>query len=131
LLLSNWERCQRSFTSLRMTVLSLDAGAWNLVLPSSHSQAVLGIFLQPIPETIEFFSDLRLNSSEFCRIEFSILRSALREKVILDLGFCSRRPHRDARPVFQFKDRHLLFGNLVALDIPDGLALIVFYASYH
>src|SRR5438094_9981245 len=60
-------------------------GAWNLVLPSSHSQAVLGIFLQPIPETIEFFSDLRLDSSEFCGIEFSILRPALREKVILDL----------------------------------------------
>ena len=74
---------------------------------------------------------MRLNSSEFCRIEFSILRSALRQEVILDLGFCSRRPHRDARPVFQFKNRHLLFGNLVALDIPDRLGLKILDASYY
>src|SRR5437763_14247432 len=37
-------------------------GAWTLEI--QLAQALLGILLQPIPETIEFFSDLRLDSSE-------------------------------------------------------------------
>src|SRR5438067_8924210 len=113
-----------------MTVLSLDAGAWNLVLPSSHAEAVLCILLQPIPETIEFFSDLRLDSSEFCGIEFSILRPALREKVIFDLWLRPRRPHGNARSIFEFKNRHLFFRNKVALDIFDHVPLEIFDSDH-
>src|SRR5438477_9655773 len=113
-----------------MTVLSLDAGAWNLVLPSSHAEAVLCILLQPIPETIEFFSDLRLDSSEFCGIEFSILWPALREKIILDLWLCSGRTYGDSCPVVEFKNQHLFFGNKVALDIFDHVYLEIFNSDH-
>src|SRR5260370_36091151 len=88
----------------------------------SIAQPRLGILLQPIPKAIELFSGLRLNPSKFCRIEFSILRPALRKKVIFDLGFCSRRAHRDARPVFEFKNRHFLFANRIALYVTDHLS---------
>src|SRR5205809_583372 len=72
---------------------------------------------------IEFFSDLRLDSTEFCRIEFFILRLALREKVILDLRLCSRRAYCNSRSVFEFENRHLLFGGQVAFDIFDRVRL--------
>src|SRR6266542_5037908 len=78
---------------------------------------------------IELFSDLRLDSTEFCRIEFFILRLALREKVILDLRLCSRWPHGDssrACGIFEFENRHLLFGGKVAFDIFDHVRLEIF-----
>ncbi len=44
-----------------MLGISLDVGASDLELPSV--QALRGILFQPIPETIEFFSHLRLDST--------------------------------------------------------------------
>jgi len=44
-----------------MRGISQNVGAWNLEL--QLAQALLGILLQPIPETIEFFSHLRLDST--------------------------------------------------------------------
>src|SRR6266581_7490894 len=116
---------------------ALEFGAWNLVWMLELgiwsfrlSQPRFGILLQPIPETIKFFSDLRLDSTEFCGIEFSIARPALREKVILDLWLRSRRPHGDSRSLFEFKNQHLFFGNHVALDIFDHVHLKIFHSDY-
>src|SRR6266567_1025145 len=100
-----------------------------LVMTSSLGSLIhpcLGILLQPIPKPIEFSADVRLNPTEFCRIEFPPLRPALRKKVILDLWLCSRWTHRDARSVFEFEDRHLLFGNRVAFHVPDRLSFEIF-----
>src|SRR2546430_3750251 len=79
---------------------------------------------------IEFFGDLRLNRTEFCSVEFPTLRSALREQVILDLGLRSRRTHRDARLIFQLKNRHPFFRHRVALNVPDGFSFEIFDLDY-
>src|SRR5437660_12662553 len=91
--------------------------------PGSIAQPWLGILLQPIPKTIEFFAHLRLNLTEFCRIEFSILRPALCEKVILDLVFCPGWTHGDARSIFQFRNRHPFSGTQAVLALFDHLLL--------
>src|SRR5437773_3387793 len=111
--------------------MSLDVGAWNLELPLA--QALLRILLQPIPETIEFLSDLRLDSSEFGRIEFSVRRPALRKKVILDLWLRSRRSNGDssrAGGILEFKNLHLFFRDQVALDIFNHVRLEIFDSDH-
>src|SRR6266567_4440057 len=98
--------------------------------PLRSAQTRLSILLQPIPESIEFFSHVRLDSLELQGIEFFSFRPTLRKKIVFDLRLGARPPHRNACLIFEFKDRHLLLGNFVAFDVTNCFGFEISDARY-